>query len=157
MLHQLFQLALPEVVEELLQVGPGCLGPGSNSHCSAVIVVSAGAGLEDVWALVVIACHKESNAIGPLSISLSANLHFVAQISDHTGDWQRCVMAISRVEALVAHPPRDCSGISGESGDGHANMVIDGKDLFLMTGKFTAGSLERNKDCVSVALNSHRG
>ena len=30
------------------------------------------------------------------------------------------------LEALVAHPPRDCSGISGESGDGHANMVVDG-------------------------------
>ena len=34
-------------------------------------IVSAGAGLEDVWALVVIACHKESNAIGPLSVSLT--------------------------------------------------------------------------------------
>ena len=30
------------------------------------------------------------------------------------------------LEALVAHPPRDGSGISGESGDGHANMVVDG-------------------------------
>ena len=39
------------------------------------------------------------------------------------------------LEALVAHPPRDCSGISGESGDGHANVVVDGKDLLLMTGR----------------------
>ena len=30
------------------------------------------------------------------------------------------------LEALVAHPPRDGSGISGEAGDGHANVVVDG-------------------------------
>ena len=39
------------------------------------------------------------------------------------------------LEALVAHPPRDGSGISSESGNGHANMVVDGKDLLLMTGR----------------------
>ena len=32
---------------------------------------------------------------------LSANLHLVAQIGDHTGDWQRCVVTISRAEAEV--------------------------------------------------------
>ena len=37
------------------------------------------------------------------------------------------------LEALVAHPPRDGSGISSEAGDGHTNMVVNGKDLLLMT------------------------
>ena len=32
---------------------------------------------------------------------LSANLHLVAEISDHTGDGQRCVVTISRAEAEV--------------------------------------------------------
>ena len=30
------------------------------------------------------------------------------------------------LEALVAHPPRDGSGISSEAGNGHANVVVDG-------------------------------
>ena len=30
----------PKLIEELLQVGPGSLGPSSNGHCSAVWVNS---------------------------------------------------------------------------------------------------------------------
>ena len=78
----------PKVIEELLHVGPGSLRPSSNGHCSAVwvtladisydlalmlaptIVVGAGASLEDVRSLVVIACYKEANTIRALSISL---------------------------------------------------------------------------------------
>merc|ERR1719278_1144076 len=100
-LHQLLQFALPKVIEELLQVGPGSLGPSSNGHRSAVIVIGAGTSLEDVRSLVVIACYEETNSVWSLSISLSANLHLVPKISDHAGHRQGCIVAVSRAETLV--------------------------------------------------------
>ena len=82
----------PELIKELLQVGPGSLGSSSNGHCSAVwvnsimsfklafrlihtIVVGAGTSLEDVRSLVVIACYEEANSIWSLAISLKQKIN----------------------------------------------------------------------------------
>merc|ERR1719431_1296481 len=82
-LHQLVQVAVLQVREELLQIGPGSLGPGSYCHGSAIIEVSTGAGLEDMRALVIIASNKQAHTIGSLPIPLGADLHLVTKISNH--------------------------------------------------------------------------
>ena len=83
--------------------------------------------------LVVIACYEETNSVWSLSISLSANLHLVAKISDHAGHRQGCVVAVSRAETLVPHPSRDRPSVGSEASDGDSDMIVDGEDLLLMT------------------------
>ena len=46
----------------------------NESHKYLTIVVSTGASLEDVWALVVIASNQQTHAVGTLAVTLQGEL-----------------------------------------------------------------------------------
>ena len=88
-------------------------------------------------------------------VYLGADLHLVAQVSDHPGDRQGGVVGVPGhshdhvlqparppgVEALCPHPARDRPGVSSQAGDGHSHMVVYGQDLLLVAGGVVSGEM----------------
>ena len=72
--HELVPGAVPHLLQVSLQVGPGALGPGSDGHGPALVVVGGRARLVDVRAILVIACHQEPHAVRALVVALGGYL-----------------------------------------------------------------------------------
>ena len=79
-LDEVLEVAGGELVEVLLQVGPGRLTASADGHGLAGVEVGRGTGLDDGGALLVEAGHEHADAIGPLVVALDAELHLVAKV-----------------------------------------------------------------------------
>ena len=65
-----------ELAHPVLKVGPGRLRPGSDGIGMEFVVVSGGAGFEEVRAVSVDSGHQKPNPVGSLGSLLSFNLGF---------------------------------------------------------------------------------
>ena len=101
----------------------------TNSHGLAWVKVCRRADLNDVRPLRVVARDEHAHAVGPLVVALDAELHLVAQVGreDVEGHWG--VVEVPLVEALGPHPLGQGFGVGGQAGEGHAQVVVDRKDL----------------------------
>ena len=157
MSDQSVDVAVQKLVQALFQISPGRLRPGADGHGFAVVKVGGRTDLVDVRADVVAASHHEAHAVRTLVVTLDAQLHFVTQIGNQSTEPERRVVVESRVQTLGSHPTTQAFGVSGQSGDGHAQVAVQGRDFLLVSGQLRRSSFQSHENGVRLALEAHGG
>mmetsp|Transcript_50040 Transcript_50040/g.113597 ORF Transcript_50040/g.113597 Transcript_50040/m.113597 type:complete len:268 (-) Transcript_50040:137-940(-) len=116
----------------LLQVRLGGLGPRANGHGRVLEVVPRGLRLEEVWARGVHRTDQQTHTVRPPNVHLSASLVLVGDIRHKAAGLECRAVDVAVVEALGAHVLGEAPCVRVEAGDGHAHVVVDLEQLFLV-------------------------
>lgn len=123
-----------ECLVVLLEVSLGGLVAVTDGHRNVLVEVSTGAGLEDVSAGLVNRSDEESHTEGSLGGVSSLDLALLANLGDHALAGVLTAVGVPVVEALVAHEFGEEAGICSHSRNNNAHVVVDLKDLLLVSG-----------------------
>jgi len=146
MLDQFVQTLTTECLEVLFHVSLRGLAPVTDCHGHEFVVVTTGAGLEQVSASLIDRSNQESDAEGSLAGVASLDLRLFADLDDKTLAGVVAAVSVLVVEALVSHELGEEASICGHTRDNDAHVVIDLEDFLLVACQIMRRFLEADKD-----------
>ena len=99
--------------------------------------------------------HEQSHSKGSSHIGLCCSLVFVGQISHNDRGCDGSSIDVFVIEAFVAHVLGQGTSIRRQTGNPHANVVVDFEKFLLVAREFADGTLECSQDNVGLAFDAY--
>lgn len=157
MTDQLLATAVGEGLQVLLQVCARHLAAGANGESDHLLGHAAGLELEQVRAMVVDAGDQKTDTVGSLAVVLRVDLRLGSNHVDEGPHGHVAAVREAVAEALLLHEVGEDARVRGETGDGDADMFVDGKELLLVRGEFFGVTLNRERRIWSAWLDRRVG
>ena len=87
---------------------------------------------------------------------MKKDLGFIGELDDQSPNRKWRLICKAVVNTLVPHVPREDASVSGEAGDGDADVVVDFEDLLLVRRQLGVSLVNASQDHVSLRSEPDR-